>query len=165
MYVIITMLVALAPEQYKAHTIMFSDKIKNNILNNGYFHRIYYSSEHFTSNGLYIHFNLKNVKIEKYFNKIKCVFDRYTNARIISFIKNLEVSLLKTLPTQANKIFVHRIEEQLNNNFIKIFSNSDLEYEAKNNIQVLLKISGIWEDAGSYGITFRFFLSRPLEKL
>ena len=157
------MLIALAPEQYKPNTIMFSEKIKNNILNNGYFYRIYYSDEYFTSNGLFIYFNLKNVKIEKYFNKIKCIFDKKANTKIISFIKNLEISILKSLPIIANKIFVHRIEEQLNNNFIKIFSNSEWSHETKSNINILLKISGVWENNGEYGITFRFFFSHPLQ--
>ncbi len=155
------MLIALTSDQYEPNSIIFSDRIKNNILNNGHFYRIYYSDEHFTSNGLYISFHLKNIKIEKYFNKIKCVFDRYTNMSIINFIKNLEINILKSLPIRANKVFIHRIEEQLNNNFIKIFSNAEWRHESKN-INLLLKISGIWENNNEYGITFRFFFKHPL---
>lgn len=158
------MLIALIPDQYNPDSIIFSDKIKNNILNSGYFYRIYYSDEYFTSNGLYLSFNLKNVKIEKYFNKIKCIFDKHTNKQIITFIKKLEINILKRLPIISNSVFIHRIEEQLNNNFIKIFSNGEFSHEMKNNIHLLLKISGIWENHGEYGITFRFFFSHLLEK-
>lgn len=153
------MLIALTPKQYNQNGIIFSDKAKNNILNNAYFYRLHYSDEHFTTNGLYIYFTLKNVKIEKYFNKMKCIFDKYKNTKIVAFLKNLEITILKCLPTHANKILVYQIEEQLNNRFIKIFSNT--ECPTSKDIDILLKISGIWENNGEYGITFRFYVNRP----
>ena len=153
------MLIALAPKQYNQNAIIFSERVKNNILNNAYFYRLYYSDEHFTTNGLYIHFILRDVKIEKYFNKMKCIFDKYKNTSIITFLKKLEITILKCLPTHTNKILVYQIEEQLNNNFIKIFSNT--ECPTSKDIDILLKISGIWENNGEYGITFRFYVNRP----
>ena len=83
---IIQMLLVLTPEQYHNEYIMFSEKTKNNILSGGDFYRLYYSDPCFTSNGLFIVFTLKNVKIEKYFNKIKCSFDKVSNRKIISFV-------------------------------------------------------------------------------
>ena len=64
-------------ELWEAENI--TDKTKNNILTGGDFYRIYYSDQYFTSNGLFIIFSLKNVKIERYFNKIKCIFDKVKN--------------------------------------------------------------------------------------
>jgi len=154
------MLIALAPKQYNQNAIIFADRVKNNILSNAYFYRLYYSDEHFTSNGLYIYFTLTNVKIEKYFNKIKCIFDKYKNTDIVAFLKKLEVTILQCLPTHTNKILVYQIEEQLNNHFIKIFSNTECPTILKN-IDILLKISGIWENSGEYGITFRFYVNHP----
>ena len=143
---------------------MFSEKVKNNILSNGYFYRIYYSDEFFTSNGLYILFNLKDTQIDKYFNKMKCTFNRGKNSNIISAIKELEVTILKALPTVSNRMFVCRIEEQLNNNFIKIFSNGGYKGNPTGDVNILLKVSGIWENDGEYGLTFRFFFNHPSEK-
>ena len=155
------MLIALEPKQYKPNSIIFSDRVKNNILSNAYFYRLYYCDDHFTTNGLYIHFTLKNVKIEKYFNKIKCIFNKDKNTTIVNFLKNIEMYILQCLPNYMNKHLIYQIDEQLTQNFIKIFSNTECSTILKN-IDILLKISGIWENSGEYGLTFRFYVNHPL---
>ena len=40
------------------------------------FHRLIFSDEVYSTNGIYINFTLKNITIEKYFNKIKCIFEK-----------------------------------------------------------------------------------------
>ena len=62
---------------------------------------------------------------------------------------------------QAKKIY--RIEEQLNNSFIKIFSETDKTKKKLEEINILLKISGIWHNKDEMGITFRFFFTHLLE--
>lgn len=156
--ILITMLLVLRPDQFHNEYIMFSDKTKNNILTGGDFYRIYYSDPYFTSNGLFIVFSLKNVKIERYFNKIKCTFDKVKNRKIISFIKNVEQKLLEIAPPQT-KIPTYRIEEQLNQNYIKIFSEDKIDPVNLDSANILLKVSGIWTDESNYGTTFRFFFN------
>ena len=103
-------------------------------------------------------FSLKNVKIERYFNKIKCTFDKVKNRKIISFIKNVEQKLLEIAPPQT-KIPTYRIEEQLNQNYIKIFSEDKIDPVNLDSANILLKVSGIWTDESNYGTTFRFFFN------
>ena len=62
-------------EQYKEDHVYFLEPIKNNIMNNGKFIRIIYSTPLFTLNGIYISFNINNTSIDKYYNKYKCSFD------------------------------------------------------------------------------------------
>jgi|TARA_B100000795_G_scaffold168307_1_gene126738 hypothetical protein len=150
-----TMLLVIHPKQFNKNNIMFSEKIKNNILTDGDFYRIYYSDTNFTSNGIYVAFDLKIIKIEKYFNKIKCTFDKNSNRNIISFIKDLEFNILKFAP--SNKTPSYRIEEQLSQQFIKIFSEHHIVPNKTDNIKIMLKISGIWSDNSNFGTTFRFF--------
>ena len=59
-------------EQYKEDHVYFLEPIKNNIMNNGKFIRIVYSTSLFTLNGIYIHFYINNTSIDKYYNKYKC---------------------------------------------------------------------------------------------
>lgn len=146
----------ITPEQYHNEYIMFSDKTKNNILSGGDFYRVYYSDPYFISNGLFIIFSLKNVRIEKYFNKIKCIFDKASNRKSIAFIKDVERKLLEIAPPNI-KNPTYRIEEQLNQHYIKIFSEEDIEPSRLEHANILLKISGIWTDESNYGTTFRFF--------
>ena len=98
---------------------------------------------------------MKIIKIEKYFNKIKCTFDKNSNRNIISFIKDLEFNILKFAP--SNKTPSYRIEEQLSQQFIKIFSEHHIVPNKTDNIKIMLKISGIWSDNSNFGTTFRFF--------
>lgn len=151
------MLITLNTNQVNKKNILYSEKTKNNILNNGEFYRIYYSNELFTTNGLYILFNFKNIKIDKYFNKIKCIIERKINLDLIKVIQLIEHEIISLSPVK-NKIPKFRIEEQLNQNFIKIFGDYNNLQKQYDSINIMLKISGIWADETHYGVTFRFFI-------
>jgi len=140
---------------------MLSEKTKNNIMSDGWFYRLYFSDEEGTSKGLFLGFELKHVTVEKYFNKLKCTFDHTQNANIIGFIKAVEKSILDIMPEKRNKKPTYRIEEQLQNHFIKIFYNNQQSMPKNyDSVKLLLKISGIWTGTKEYGVTFRFFFIR-----
>ena len=155
------MLLTINKNQYDKINILYSEKTKNNILNNGYFYRIYFSNHHFTTNGVYILLNFKNIKIDKYFDKIKCIIDKTINKNIIEFISNVEHDLLIQSPVKC-KTPKFRIDEQLKQNFIKIFGSHNILQKDYENLNILLKISGIWVDETHYGVTFRFFIQEDL---
>uniref|UniRef100_A0A6C0C3Z7 Uncharacterized protein n=1 Tax=viral metagenome TaxID=1070528 RepID=A0A6C0C3Z7_9ZZZZ len=149
------------PKDFNKNFLMLSDKTKNNVMNDGYFYRLYYSDEYSTSKGLFLGFELNQVTIEKYFNKLKCSFNQNENSDIIEFIKNVEKSIIDIMPGKQGKTPTYRIEEQLQNGFIKIFHNNSQTTPIKyNSVKLLLKISGIWSSAKEYGATFRFFFIR-----
>ena len=152
------MIIALNQEQYNKDYILFSEQTKNNILSNGHFYRIFYSPATFCLNGIHVFFNLNDVYLESYFNKIKCTFDRTNNNPVIEFIKNVERDILAVSPNE-DKTPVYRIDEQLSQGFIKIFSDDEYKKMRAANVQILLKISGVWTDSTNYGITFRFFFN------
>ena len=77
-------------EQYKEDHVYFLEPIKNNIMNNGKFIRIVYSTPLFTLNGIYISFNIINTSIDKYYNKYKCSFDTTQYKEFIDKIKIFE---------------------------------------------------------------------------
>ena len=151
------MFLAISPSQFNPHYIMLSEKTKNNIMENGDFYRLYYSDTLSNSNGLYMYFSLKNVSMEKYFNKIKCVFSLNENIDIIGSLKIIESQILENI-TFIKKTKVKRIEEQLSHHFIKIFTDKKVSFGKYKKINLILKISGVWGDYTSYGITFRFYL-------
>uniref|UniRef100_A0A6C0CQV4 Uncharacterized protein n=1 Tax=viral metagenome TaxID=1070528 RepID=A0A6C0CQV4_9ZZZZ len=153
------MYITLDPEQLDTNNIVVSERNINNIMDNAYFYRIFYSDEYMNLNGIFIYFTLSNIKIEKYFNKIKCFFLGDDNNLIIEKIKNIEKEILEKFGNfnLQKKIPTYRIEEQIENKFIKLYSDVT-ETEKKQNIELILKISGIWEDDNKYGITFRFLL-------
>ncbi len=153
------MMLAVSLPQYDPTHVMFSEKTKNNVLNTGDFYRLYYSDSDVSTNGLILFFKLRKVGIERYFNKIKCCFTNSENRNTIGFIKAIEKSILALMPEGRSKRQVMRIEEQLNHGFIKIFSDSKASFGQHDELQLLLKISGIWSNNGEYGVTFRFFFN------
>ena len=157
------MLLSLTPSQFDIKNIIVSEKTKNTILTSGDFYRLYYSDESMSLNGIYIIFKLKNFIIEPYFNKIKCSFDHKHNGKVIEQLKLIESQILNSFDNKNKKVY--RIEEQLSNHFIKIFSDKCVTKQNIVEMDILLKISGIWYNKNEYGLTFRFFFTHPLEKM
>jgi cytochrome c biogenesis protein ResB len=140
-------------DQYNENYLYFCDPIKNNIMNDGKFIRILYSSHYFILNGIYLYIPLHEISIEKYYNKYKCNFNVYDHRDTIESIKTIEENILKQVNIK-NKTPMNKIYEQLKNGNIKIFTN-ELSYKPCNNA-FILKISGVWETELHYGVTYKF---------
>lgn len=140
-------------EQYNEEYIYFCEPIKNNIMEEGKFIRILYSSPYFILNGIYLYINLIEITTEKYYNKNKCIFNPLVHNELIENIKNIEHNIIKKLNIK-NKIPIYKIYEQLKSGNIKIFNDNNVNKINNNNF--LLKISGIWETETSYGVTYKF---------
>jgi hypothetical protein len=138
-------------DQYNENYVYFCDPIKNNIMNEGNFIRIIYSTPLFVLNGIYISVNIGHISIEKYYNKFKCSFDLIHHRDIVEKIRLIEECLLKKVNI-IGKLPQHKIYEQLRNGNIKVFS----ETSEKINNTFLLKIAGIWETENEYGLTYKF---------
>jgi len=141
-------------DQYNDRYIYFCDSIKNNIMNDGNFIRILYSTNEFSLNGIYLLFQLNDVVVEKYYNKYKCSFQIYSHKELFEQINKIEEGLLKKVCLK-HKIPQYKITEQLRNGNIKIFSDTPLKEHGN---QYLLKISGIWETELYYGVTYKFLM-------
>jgi hypothetical protein len=139
-------------DQYDENYIYFCDPIKNNVMNEGNFIRVLYSTPSFVLNGIYLLIRLNDIVVEKYYNKYKCIFNVNMHRDLIENVKTIETNLLKKINIK-NKFSQNKIYEQLKNGNIKIFS--DINVKPYTNT-FLLKISGIWETESHYGVTFKF---------
>jgi len=140
-------------EQYNNNSLFFCEPIKNNIMCDGNFIRILYSTENITLNGVYLLVDLKDVISEKFYNKYKCSFNILNHKTIIDHLKTIEEDMLKKYKT--NKTPSYKIYEQLRCGFIKIF----YDIGNRENCSFILKISGIWENQNNYGLTYKFIKS------
>ena len=138
-------------DKYSENNIYFCDPIKNNVMSEGYFIRILYSTPLFVMNGVSLLLSLHDVAIEKYYNKFKCTFNPNQHKQLIDNIKSIEDTLLKNVNIK-DKIPQYKITEQLKSGNIKFFS----ENIDKINHYFMLKVSGIWETDLCYGITYKF---------
>jgi hypothetical protein len=139
-------------DQYDENCIYFCDPIKNNVMNEGNFIRILYSTPTFVLNGVYLLIRLNDIIVEKYYNKYKCIFNVNNHKDVIEGVKTIEDNLLKKINVK-NKFAQNKIYDQLKNGNIKIFS--DVNQKTYVNT-FLLKISGIWETETQYGVTYKF---------
>ena len=138
-------------DQFDDNNLFFCEPIKNNIINEGSFIRILYSTHNMVLNGIYLLLVFNDIICEKYYNKYKCSFNINIHAEIIESLKKIEENILKKYTIQ-NKIPQFKIHEQLSNGNIKIFN----DFGNKTNESFILKISGIWETTKNYGLTYKF---------
>jgi hypothetical protein len=139
-------------DQYNDNYVFFCDPIKNNIMNNGNFIRIIYSTPLVVLNGIYILVNIGHVFVEKYYNKLKCSFDLNQSKHMIEHLRIIEEKLLKRANI-ADKTPKYKIYEQLCSGNIKVFAET---IDKNINSTFLLKIAGIWEADAEYGLTYKF---------
>jgi len=138
-------------DQYDENNVLFCEPIKNNVMNDGNFIRILYSTSCFTLNGIYLLITLHDITCEKYYLKYRCSFNYATHKDTIDNIKVIEEDILKKYDIR-DKTSQLKIFEQLKNGNIKIFSDI-----SNNSISsFILKISGIWETQYNYGLTYKF---------
>jgi hypothetical protein len=137
-------------DQYNDECLFFCEPIKNNVMNDGNFIRILYSTENIVLNGIYLQINFNDLVCEKYYNKYKCSFNVSNHKDIIDNIKIIEENILKKYKT--NKLPSNKIYEQIKSGYIKLFT----DISNKINCSFILKISGIWETQYNYGLTYKF---------
>jgi hypothetical protein len=138
-------------DQYDKNCVFLCEPIKNNIMVEGNFIRIIYSTNNVVLNGIYLLITLNDVACEKYYTKYRCNFNVSLHKHIIDNIKTIEEDLLKKYEI-INKIPQHKIYEQLQNGNLKTFT----DIGSKQSCSFVLKISGIWETQYNYGLTYKF---------
>ena len=135
--------------QYNEDNIYFCEPIKNNVMNEGKFIRILYSTHNLVLNGIYLLVHINDITCDKYYNKYKCNFNTLHNKDIIDNIKTIEENILRKI--EIKKIPQLKIYEQLKNGNIKLFNEVNKSF-----CSFILKISGIWETEDKYGLTYKF---------
>tara|TARA_B100000902_G_C27305731_1_gene915358 strand:+ start:1870 stop:2310 length:441 start_codon:yes stop_codon:yes gene_type:complete len=126
--------------KYSDNNLFIMPPIKNTLINQGLFHKILYSNYLFTSNGLYIKIKFNNTK----YLSGRLIYNIADNTDTLNKIINIENYILNNINTKK-KIY-HKIYDQIKNGNIKS-SNS--------NNNIILKISGIWENENSLGISYK----------
>jgi len=146
--------IATSIEQYNDNYLYFCEPIKNNIMNYGNFIRILYTEHKFTLTGIYILFTLHDITCEHFYNKYKCFCNITLNQKLIKQIQAIEKNILNKIEIK-NKNPQYKIYEQLKNGCIQIFQKV-ITKDASHNF--ILKISGIWSNTNSYGLTYKFIV-------
>jgi len=159
------------------HTFYLTEK-KKNIIMDGYFTKLVYSNSRFAMNGVYVGVSITHRKwydaprserypdiaTEDIGHKYYIQFDPYTldNRQQTERIFDLEERVLDMyVPSNSSKKKVYSLKIQVLNRILKIHTESNggggsgsVTRDVQS--QYHLKISGVWETAFSYGITYKF---------
>jgi hypothetical protein len=152
------MLIAKNINQYNDNYIYFCDPIKNNIMYEGTFNRILYSTPYFSLNGVYLNIQFNYCFNETAGNKNKCSYDVKTNIMVINEIKKIETNILEKYSNKT-KMPQYKLYEQLMCGTIKLHIKHNAQMQTPSpthNNNFILKISGIWETVNCYGLTYKF---------
>lgn len=153
--------IILSLEEYNDNNVYFFEKIKNNIIINGFFIRIIYSSSFFSLNTilldvLFVHLRIEQNKCydNENNNKIKYFIDTVKNEKTIERLKFIEYNILKKVNI-PEKTPVYKLQETLKNGYIKIFDKC-FYLDNNSSLNTILKISGIWISEKNFGLSYKF---------
>lgn len=144
-------LIDINPENINQNYIYFNEPIQNTIINESRFIRIIYSTPDIILNGIHVLFKLTIDNLDKQYNKNIIYYDIELNREIIQKINNIEELILNKYKTNKEKSF--NLLTQLESGNIKLFSEN---IEKRKILDIILKISGLWENDTHYGITYKF---------
>jgi len=138
--------------------VYFSEPVKNTVIPNSTFRRIIYSNSYVSLNNIHLKINLDNIKISKFYQKFKCMFNYHNISTHNDILKitNIEKLILSKIKIN-DKLPKFSILEQARNGFIKFSTLDNNTYSPDiNSLVIHLKISGIWENISEYGLTYKF---------
>jgi len=161
--------IAIDVNHYSIDNVYFGEPIKNAVIENGKFIRIFYSDDMMTLNGIYIKIDgdLKKMNdndVERLLFIIRsiensildkiCIPNKTKVIKICDYLmfnincnSNSSTNLFNSIGTSSN------VNSSLNINNFKQNSNIG---KIHNLNKMLLKISGVWETTHEYGLTFKF---------
>lgn len=138
-------------DQYDDTCIFLCEPTKNNVMNEGNFIRILYSTHNVVLNGVYLSLTLTELTCDRYYSKYKCTFNVGAHRDVIDTLRIIEEDILKKYE-MPDRIPQFKIFEQMRNGCIKTYT----DIGTRSSCTFLLKISGIWETQHHYGLTFKF---------
>ena len=160
--------VVILPNEYKGTQVYFTEKKVNTHIPNSTFNRIMYSTTDFMMNGIYIQFELFVRQIDQNFNIYNCAFDpnHEHNQTMMTIFQRIEGGILDkwlrlehSLPSSSSSSARHKsmdILQQLRTGVISVWKN-EFHYNDKPHFQhFIIKISGVWENEGGCGLTYKF---------
>jgi hypothetical protein len=126
----------------------------------GNFTKLLYSNDSFTMNGLYILFPIESFNVEKNGSKVILKFNPYQsgNLNVVQEFSKLELRIIeyyKNLSKCKSKISGF-LSKQMYSGSMKLYRDYNSgDNKKNNNVQYIIKISGVWETYEEVGLTFK----------
>lgn len=143
-------------EQFQPFFVSFLER-KPNMIIDGVFSKILYTTNHFITNGIYIQFPINPLITKNSTNELE--FDPIKNKQLINYFIAIEKKILQLYQQffqLPNKHFVYDIETKLSSGSCKIYPSSHYQkYTGGSSATYYIKIAGIWETEQKLGLTYK----------
>jgi hypothetical protein len=179
------MFFAIEPYTFNGDYATLTEKTKNNVIENSWFHRLMYEHDAFTMNGVALQFSLTINKTETSYDKLKHCFSlaEDNNQAVVNELTRIEREILACTTLFEGKQPMFHIENQTKQGFIKLFNGTSRSHKTYSTASpahftthhtlktyhmkprllnfsqsqdFILKISGVWYNDTNYGITYKF---------
>ena len=146
---------ALDKSNFNHNYLYIMEPVNNNVIENGTFHRIIYSNSHMTLNSLIFKISLWDVTISHVYNKYRLSINTHhsNNRENLLYIKSLEDAILKQFCATSTPQAI--MYDNILKDNTKLYTNKSLETHY-DELEVCLKISGIWLNDNKHGLTYKF---------
>jgi hypothetical protein len=148
--------IALDLKHINLENIFFMET-KRNVIIDGKFTKLLYSNSVMSTNGIYIHTPLISRNNYKTNNKTTFYISSSdsVNIHIVNNLCRIESRIIDAYGQHScsRKSPIYSLKEQLNQLCFKTFHEMNMQ---EGNQTYILRISGIWENETSVGITYRF---------
>ena len=151
------MIVVIKPEELKLDYVNFLET-RQNIIMEGTFTKIIYSTDNIVMNGIYLLIPFNEYIYDKSYSRI-ALKNNKNNKECIDFITDYEHYILSYFKhiNNCKKTQQCLLKEQLNSFSFKIYKENNTDNTDNNYIKgdIVLKISGIWENKTDFGLTYK----------
>ena len=154
------MILVIHPKELNIDSVNFLETRKN-ILMEGTFTKIIYSNRDIIINGIYLRIPFNDYVYDKSYSRI-VLKNNKNNKDCINIISKYEHYILNYFKhiNSCVKQPKSSLKEQLSSMNFKVYREN---YPNNNmNGDIILKISGIWENENEYGLTYKIMESFPL---
>lgn len=138
--------------KFNTNYIYFNEPIQNTMITDSQFVRILYSTPDIVFNGIHVLIPIKIGNIDKQYNKNIVYYDVEANKDVIENIINIERCILDKYNIK-NKECLYNLKNQIETGSFKLYPEVN---DKKRNFDLILKISGLWENPINYGLTYKF---------
>ena len=148
----------ISVDNIESHNIIFRHPIKNQNEKFTNFYKIIYSNDNLTLKYILITFEMNSHDIISNNNNFLLYINK--SDKIFSKLKNIELTILKTINCHVKKnIILNCYNELINKPFIYCFQQKPLFQH------FCVKISGVWEDSKNIGLVYKLYYNTSTEKL
>jgi hypothetical protein len=144
--------------------ISFGEKTTNAIIEAGNYYSVLYITPDMSISVIHIGFTLKNITMISHFNKYRCSYNETSDANhtIINNLINIERGILTRFNTKKRAVFrMPKVKEMSTMNcFVNMVGiDPSISVSALGpELNIIMKVSGVWETEDEYGLIFKFFV-------